>query len=84
MVCINPSEKSVDNSLSSMNFAIKTSSISKRKLKNYHHARGYLATPQKQAVYIKKLEARVRDMEEENNMLRNEVQFLRQKLKKAE
>ena len=80
MVCINPSEKSVDNSLSSMNFAIKTSSITKRKIRN-HHSRASSITPQKRNAYTKKLEKKVMILEEENALLRNEVDFLRKKLK---
>lgn len=57
LVCINPSNKSIENSLSSMSFAIKTGSISKRKLKHYYSHRA--TTPSKKSDYLKVMEKKL-------------------------
>lgn len=83
LICINPSEKSVDNSLSSMNFAIKTSSISKKTFADGNTRSAAELTPIKQTEYIERLESRVSSLENENSVLRKEIEFLKNRLNKS-
>lgn len=66
-----------------MNFAIKTSSISKKKFRNGNIRSANQLTPVKKNKYIKKLEGKVLVLESENCMLRKEVDFLKDRLKKS-
>jgi uncharacterized protein YkuJ len=61
-----------------MSFAIKTGSISKRKLKHYYSHR--TTTPQKKSDYTKVMEKKLQMLAEENDFLAQENQILRKTL----
>jgi chaperonin cofactor prefoldin len=66
-----------------MNFAIKTSSISKKHFTDGNTKSANELTPLKQTEYIETLETRVSMLENENSELRKEVEFLKNRLNKG-